>query len=305
MPRSRRYHPRTDPISKEDARESKLIEDALLPTIKSLPPEMRARAEAAHAQMDAEDAPRKALEEALEERVAALGLSPLERKIFDEFDGKLLLQQPVGESNNIDREDLIADVYGVKWYGISPVRRRRFHGRLRSALLALNRKLARENIQVMRCANGDVGEVSMVKGSAEERRAYNDAEDAADGERQSQARPIIGMSTAAQLVAEVAKLFVELGGDHAELRRLDRLNRRRRDGKRRGPEAIAACAADIRAALAAGPLPVKTLNELCEQKGYSPGTVRRAAERLGIRREKGPGYGAAGGWVASLPPQHS
>jgi hypothetical protein len=47
-------------------------------------------------------------------------------------------------------------------------------------------------------------------------------------------------------------------------------------------EALLSCTSAIRGALAGGPLPAWRLKQLCRERGYKPGTVKKARKRLGV-----------------------
>jgi hypothetical protein len=75
-----------------------------------------------------------------------------------------------------------------------------------------------------------------------------------------------------------------------------------RTRRERERETLASCENEIRKALAGGEMNSWEFNELLQdQKGYRPGTLKRARKRLGVRCKR-EGYGTDGGWLVYLPP---
>jgi hypothetical protein len=163
--------------------------------------------------------------------------------------------------------EVIEWVYGVEWGDLGPIRRRRYRRRLRTRQHTLNRKLRSAGYEG-RVQRTEPGQLCLPTKKEE---------------------------------SELAPSFSK-----AQKARLDELLRRA-FGKPAGKPApprntVAECAAEIREALTDGPLSVWELRRLCREKGYLPGTVKKARKRLGViaRRE---GYGGNGEWIAYLPPR--
>jgi hypothetical protein len=228
-------------------------------------------------------------------------LSAQEKLLFQRLGGEEALTGGPDEEDEVDRQELIEGLYGVDWASLSHTRRRLLSVRLRERIWALNRKLAAEGLRVKRCGKGLVclAHASAWGGKAADRgHGIMPDEDTKPSMRADEQKAQPGRISAERIRELIEK---------ARARGRARPHRAAiRSGWGRGSarcgKSVAECAAEIRAALANGRLEATELERLCLQKGYAPGTVKRARKRLGVRAEKGPGFGAEGKWLLSMPP---
>jgi hypothetical protein len=117
----------------------------------SLSPNERSRIEddedAATAEMDREDRVRRG-------RLEALQLSPREELLFQLLEGEEALSGDLDEGHEVDKEELIKNLYGVDWESLSRSGRRHMSARLRARLCSMNKKLVREGLRAKRSGRG-------------------------------------------------------------------------------------------------------------------------------------------------------
>jgi hypothetical protein len=153
-------HPTCDPALEEDRLESGQRAVGYRCWIDSLPPNYRAQVEASIAVGRAR---REEEERAERERLAALRLSSREAEFFRLLQGEAVLSGDIDEGDELERDELIELLYGMRREARSRPRRRRLWGCLRAMQHRLNRKLKQEGFRVRRSSQGCVRLVSAVE----------------------------------------------------------------------------------------------------------------------------------------------
>jgi hypothetical protein len=219
---------------------------------------------------------------------------PLQRQLFDVVcDGNLFWINAAGRKPlpfgavtayleylaPLHEEDVIEILYQVEWDSLKPRDRIRLRARLRRLQSDFNNRLLKRKVplRVVRPADGwlFLWHTADARALAEAKNLVADARPSAEAKDQ-----MVPRAMGARRLA---------GGSEG------------RDRPRAVPPTVEECLTLIRKYLAKGPRGSKALDDHCASKGCRPGTIRRARKKLGVEVYH-EGFGAAGRWLARLPP---